>query len=122
MLKFHTQRQFRESRKSVGPNNIPNYRSCFASRAINANFNATNDITTIERKCDPFKSTTATPTPDGAFLAFRTQQTKCLKGSPEKFRRWLNDSEDIASLDDLVNALLSQKARQWERWCEGIHA
>jgi hypothetical protein len=47
-----------------------------------------------------------TPTfTDSSLLAFLKEQKGCLKGSPAAFHRWLVETEDITSLDDLVDAM-----------------
>jgi hypothetical protein len=54
----------------------------------------------------PSLPTPVTPTStDDALLAFLKEQKGCLKGSPEAFHRWLVVTEDITSLDDLVDAM-----------------
>jgi hypothetical protein len=55
----------------------------------------------------PSFPTLITPTfTDSALLAFLKEQKGCLKGSPASFHRWLVETEDITTLDDLVDAMM----------------
>lgn len=54
----------------------------------------------------PSLPTPVTPTPmNDTLFTFLKEQKECLKGSPEAFYRWLVDTEDVTSLDDLVDAM-----------------
>ena len=48
---------------------------------------------------------TPSPTSTDSLLAFLKEHKACIKGSPEAFYRWLVETEDISSLDDLTDAV-----------------
>ena len=61
---------------------------------------------------EPLVKGTSHPSTESSLLAFLKVNSDCLKGSPEAFHRWLVDSEDIASLNDLADAVADDQYLQ----------
>ena len=78
---------------------------CFCSCSVSS-------ITQHSCSKEPLVKGTSHPSTESSLLAFLKENADCLKGSPEAFHRWLVDSEDIASLNDLADAVADDQYLQ----------